>query len=88
VKTRSLAQGLVEAGHVRLNRVKVTKPGHDVVAGDVLTIAIGQRLLVMKVVAFAERRGAYPEARQLYEDLTQTGIAPAQKESASQTGNC
>ena len=88
VKTRSLAQGLVEAGHVRLNRVKVTKPGHDVSVGDVLTIAVGQRLLVLKVVAFAERRGAYPDARQLYQDLTQPRNAPAQIEGASQPGNC
>ena len=87
-KTRSLAQGLVEAGHVRLNRVKVTKPGHDVTAGDVLTISVGQRLLVLKVVAFAERRGDYPEARQLYQDLTKPRNAPAQIAGASQPGNC
>ncbi len=79
---------MVEAGHVRLNRLKVTKPGHDVVVGDVVTIAIGQRLLVMKVVAFAERRSAFPEARLLYQDLTAPPNASAQKESASQTGNC
>ena len=88
MKTRSLAQGLVEAGHVRLNRVKVIKPGHDVTAGDVLTIAFGQRLLVLRVAAFAKRRGAYPVARQLYQDLTEPRNAPAQIEGASQPGNC
>jgi ribosome-associated heat shock protein Hsp15 len=88
VKTRSLAQGLVEAGHVRLNRARVTKPGHDVAVGDVLTIALNSRVLVMKVTGFAERRGAYPQARLLYEDLSQPHDAPAQKEGASEAGNC
>ncbi len=88
VKTRSLAQDLAEAGHVRLNRVKVTKPGHDVAVADVLTVALGQRVLVLKVLGFAERRGAYSEARLLYEDLSPPRDAPAQKEGASEAGNC
>jgi ribosome-associated heat shock protein Hsp15 len=88
VKTRSLAQALVEAGHVRLNRVTFTKPGQDFAVADVLTVALGQRVLVVKVVAFAERRGAYREARLLYEDLSPSQNAPAQKEGASEAGNC
>ena len=82
VKTRNLAQDLVEAGHVRLNRAKVTKPGHDVAAGDILTIALGQRVLVLKVAGFAERRAPYAEARLLYDDIA------GQKEGASEAGNC
>lgn len=88
MKTRSLAQALVEAGHVRLNRAKVTKPGHDVATGDVLTISLNSRILVMKVVAFAERRGAYPQARLLYDDLSPPHDAVAQKEGATEAGSC
>lgn len=88
MKTRSLAQALVEAGHVRLNRAKVTKPGRDVAVGDVLTISLNQRVLIMKVAGFAERRGAFPQARLLYEDLSPPQNAPAQKESATEAGNC
>lgn len=88
MKTRPLAQALVEAGHVRLNRTKLMKPGHQVAAGDVLTISLNQRILVMKVVGFAERRGAFPQARLLYEELSAPHDAPAQKESATDAGNC
>ena len=35
-----MAAELVEAGHVRLNRAKVTKPGHILRPDDVLTIAV------------------------------------------------
>ena len=38
VKARSSAAALVEAGHVRINGVRETAPGHAVRCGDVLTI--------------------------------------------------
>lgn len=88
MKTRSLAQHLVGAGHVRLNRVKVTKPGHDVAEGDVLTISLHQRVLVVKVVAFAERRGPYARARLLYEELAGRDDAAAQIGDASAPKTC
>jgi ribosome-associated heat shock protein Hsp15 len=69
VKSRSLAAKLVESGAVRINRVRVDQPSHAVKPGDVLTIGIGPRVLVWRVLAFAERRGPAPEARTLYEDL-------------------
>jgi len=88
VKTRSLAQDLVSAGHVRLNRLKVTKPGHDVAEGDVLTISLHQRVLVVRVVAFAERRGPYAQARLLYEELADRDDAHAQIGDASAPKTC
>jgi ribosome-associated heat shock protein Hsp15 len=66
----------------------MTKPGHLVVQGDVLTIVLGQRVLVMRAIGFAERRGSYPQARQLYDDLSEAQNAPAQKGDASESGNC
>lgn len=69
VKTREAAQGLVEAGHVRLNRVKIIKPGHGVGVGDILTIALNSRVRILKVAALAERRGPAASAQMLYEEL-------------------
>ncbi len=43
-----MAAELVEAGHVRLNRAKVTKPGHVVRPDDVLTIAVGGHVRVLR----------------------------------------
>jgi ribosome-associated heat shock protein Hsp15 len=69
VKARSSAAALVEAGHVRLNGVREKAPGHAVKAGDVVTIALDNSVRILKVVAFAERRGDATAARVLYEDL-------------------
>jgi len=69
VKARSSAAELVEKGHVRINGVRETSPGHAVRKGDVLTIALDRSVRVMKVIGFSERRGAAPSARVLYEDL-------------------
>ena len=73
VKSRSLAARLVEAGHVRVNRDKITEPSRAVKLGDVLTIALARHVLVWRVLAFADRRGPASEARALYEDLGAPG---------------
>ena len=70
VKSRTLAAGLVEDGRVRVNREKATKPAQSVKPGDVLTIVVGPRLRVLKVLDVGERRGPASEARGLFEDLT------------------
>ncbi|MES2473453.1 MAG: RNA-binding S4 domain-containing protein [Pseudomonadota bacterium] len=69
VKARSSAAALVEAGHVRINGTREKAPGHAVKPGDVLTIALDNSVRILKVVAFAERRGDAAAARMLYEDL-------------------
>ena len=69
VKARTSAAALVEAGHVRINGVREKAPGHAVKPGDVLTVALDNSVRILKVVAFAERRGDAPAARLLYEDL-------------------
>ena len=69
VKARTSAAALVEAGHVRINGVRETAPGHAVKAGDVLTIGLDRSVRVLKVIAFSERRGNAGSARVLYDDL-------------------
>jgi ribosome-associated heat shock protein Hsp15 len=64
-----LACELVEGGHVRLNRVRITKTSHLVKPSDVLTIALHDQIKVIKVLAEAERRGPAQKARLLYEEL-------------------
>ena len=69
VKARTSAVELVERGHVRINSVRETAPGHAVKPGDVLTIALDRSVRVLKVIGFSERRGDASAARALYEDL-------------------
>jgi ribosome-associated heat shock protein Hsp15 len=69
VKARTSAAALVEAGHVRINGVRETAPGHSVKTGDVLTIGLDRSVRVLRVVGFTERRGDASTARVLYDDL-------------------
>ena len=70
LKTRTLAAKLVAEGGVRLNRERVEKPSATVRPGDVLTIAVHDRVRILKVLAPGVRRGPAPEAALLFEDLT------------------
>ncbi len=70
VKTRAMAQDLAESGRVRLNGRKVDASAQPVRPGDVLTVGLGQRVRVYRVTGLAARRGSYPDALRLYEDLS------------------
>lgn len=70
VKSRSLAGRMVEAGKVRINKVKVGKAASLVHEGDVITAMINRNLKIIKVVALGERRGPASEAQTLYNDIT------------------
>ena len=68
-RTRPVAQAAASAGKMRLNGVRVDKPGHAVKPGDVLTLGRGADVMAVRVLALAERRGPASEARNLYEVL-------------------
>ena len=69
-KSRSLAQKLATSGHVRLNKERVTSAAQQVRVGDVLTVALERRVLVLRILVLGSRRGPAPEASLLYEDLS------------------
>jgi ribosome-associated heat shock protein Hsp15 len=69
VKSRSLAQKLVLAGAVRVNREKILNAARLVRPGDVLTVAVAREVRVLRILDPGARRGPAPEARRLYEDL-------------------
>ena len=68
-KSRSLAAELIEAGSVRVNGTRVTRPGRDISAGDTLTFPQGARIRVIRITALGLRRGPATEAQGLYLDL-------------------
>lgn len=70
VKTRALAQELAASGRVRLNGRKVDAAAQPVRLGDVLTVGLGQRVRIYRVTGFAGRRGSFPQAQTLYDDLS------------------
>ena len=91
-RTRTLAAALVEAGKVRVNRERVTKPAYQVKTGDILTVSIGASVRIYAMIGAGERRGSATEAQALYKDLTpprppiakpDTATAPAVRDSGS-----
>jgi ribosome-associated heat shock protein Hsp15 len=77
-KHRSSAVQLIEEGLVRVNRERITKVSHVVKPDDILTLVLGERARVVRVLGEAERRGSARLASQLYEEIT-----PAEKADAS-----
>jgi ribosome-associated heat shock protein Hsp15 len=69
LKSRTSAAQLIEGGKVRVNRARVVKPSHTVQKGDVLTVALRGRVLVLRILACGTRRGPPAEAKLLYEHV-------------------
>ena len=69
VRTRSAAAALTACGYVRINGQRIDAPSRTVRPGDVVTVALDRAVRVLKVVAFAERRGSAIDARALCETL-------------------
>jgi ribosome-associated heat shock protein Hsp15 len=70
VKTRTLASKLAQSGKVRINRQKIGNAARRVRPGDVLTITMRGRVVILRVTAIGVRRGPAVEAAQLFEDLS------------------
>jgi ribosome-associated heat shock protein Hsp15 len=66
-KTRSLAQQAVAGGKVQLNGDR-TKPAHELKAGDMVVVRVGDWRWEVKVTALSDRRGPAEEARKLYQE--------------------
>jgi len=91
VKHRARAQQLIEQGHVRINRERVTKPSQTVKENDVLTLALAGHVRVVRVLAEAERRGSPASIASLYEAVaknSETHGNLAEKQDAEAKALC
>lgn len=78
VKSRTLAGKFVSSGNVRVNREKIDQASFLVKPGDVLTISLDRRIVVLKMLGCGFRRGPAPEAQLLYQDITPKPAAPGE----------
>jgi ribosome-associated heat shock protein Hsp15 len=69
VKSRTLAQVLIEAGHVRIDGKRVAKTAEEVRVGSVISLPLRGRVRVLRVTSLPSRRGPAAEARQAYEEI-------------------
>jgi len=78
VRTRSAAAALAAAGHVRINGQRIDASSQPVRPGDVVTVALDRAVRVLKVRAFADRRGSADDARAICEALDPPEGRPAE----------
>jgi ribosome-associated heat shock protein Hsp15 len=71
VKSRTLAQALIEAGHIRVDGKRVGKSSEDVRIGSVIALPLRGQVRVLRVLALPSRRGPASEARLCYEELAE-----------------
>lgn len=65
-RSREACADLIRKGHVRVNAMRVTQPGHAICKGDILTLALSRCTIVIRVDDCRERRGSPAEARALF----------------------
>lgn len=73
-RSRSIAQAMVAAGHIRLDGRRITRSSCAVHAGATLVLPVGERIEVIRLLSLPLRRGSATEAQACYERL---GPAPA-----------
>ena len=76
LKSRTLAQALIETGHVRIDGKRVEKPSGEVRAGSVIALPLHGQVRVLRVVELPSRRGPAAEARACYSEV---GIDEAER---------
>jgi ribosome-associated heat shock protein Hsp15 len=69
VKSRTIAQALVEEGRTRIDGKRVAKPSEPVRVGSVIALPLRGNVLVVRVLALPARRGPPAEARAAYETM-------------------
>lgn len=73
VKSRTLAQAVIDTGHVRIDGKRVHKASEPVRIGSVIALPLRDNVRVLKVLALPDRRGPAAEARTCYRELDVDG---------------
>ncbi len=68
-RSRSLAQALAAAGHIRVAGRRIERASHPVAIGDVVTLPLGTGVVVFELLALPLRRGPAEEARACYRPI-------------------
>jgi ribosome-associated heat shock protein Hsp15 len=77
VKSRTLAQAVIEAGYVRIDGKRAAKPSDEVRVGSIIALPLNGRVRVLRVLSLPERRGPPSQARRCFEELGIDGARPA-----------
>ncbi len=84
-KSRTQATQGCQGGHVKLNGANV-KPHQPVRAGDEVRVQRGERVILVDVVALADKRLSPPAARELYRDRSPAPLPKKQRPAIRDPG--
>jgi ribosome-associated heat shock protein Hsp15 len=73
VRSRTLAQAVIETGPVRIDGKRIEKVSEDVRVGSVIALPLHGKVRVLRVLALPDRRGPAAEARLAYEEIEADG---------------
>lgn len=82
LKSRTLAQALIEQGSVRVDGKRIAKTSEEVQVGSVIALPLHGKVRVLRVLALPDRRGPASEARTCYEEVGEA----AESANVSQQG--
>ncbi len=69
VKSRTLAQSLIETGHIRIDGKRVERPSEPVRDGSIIALPLHGTTRVLRVLSIPTRRGPVAEAKACYEEV-------------------
>ena len=73
VKSRTLAQGLIDTGRVRIDGHRVAKPSEPVRVGSIIALPLRGEVRVIQVMALPDRRASPTAARCAYREIDEAG---------------
>ena len=75
-RTRSAADALIAAHALRRNRKHVLRGAEQARIGDILTLALSDRVRVIELLALPDRRGSPAQARSHYREVDGDNLDP------------
>ena len=76
VKSRTLAQAVIDTGYVRIDGKRVEKSSEEVRIGSIIALPLHDQVRILKVLSLPARRGPATEARTCYQELGIDGAKP------------
>ncbi len=75
IKSRTLAQAVIEQGTTRIDGKRAEKPSDPVRVGSVIAVPLRGRVRIIRVLALPGRRGPPAEARLAYAEIDEASAA-------------
>lgn len=69
VKSRTLAQRLIETGYARIDGKRVEKPSEEVRVGSIIAMPLHGKVRIVRVLGLPPHRVPAREAQRFYEEL-------------------